>query len=215
MAWLLYQSIPRVATSGPCPVTRRVNRPRRGAGVTNWGSPSWHPVIRPGRVILELPAGRKGKWRDFRQHLLALQESSGTGDSPSDKPSVRTAPAKAMSTPTGGTRTVRVSFPLAMQAYRARGPDVSSGPCRPPSPEGFLNLVRVHSEECGRKRELVFLWGMRSVLPHLGLQPSVNAPRVAGAQFVLKIERHFEVHGQHLPNSVRGYCWQADRPGLD
>ena len=80
-------------------------------------------------------------------------------------------------------------------------------------PEGLLDLMRVHDEERGRKWRLVFLWGIRPVVPHVGFQPSLNSPWVPRAQFVLEVERHLEVPCQHLPNSIRGYSSPAPVEG--
>lgn len=65
-------------------------------------------------------------------------------------------------------------------------------------PEGLFNLTRVDDEERGRKRGLVFLRGIRPVVPHVGFRPSRSSPRMAGTQIALQVERHLEVSGQHL-----------------
>ena len=62
-----------------------------------------------------------------------------------------------------------------------------------PPPGGCLRLTRhLSDEERGRRLGLVFLRGIRPLVPHVGLQPSRNAPRVAGAQLVHEVRGHLE-----------------------
>ena len=67
--------------------------------------------------------------------------------------------------------------------------------------EGLLDLLRIHNEELGRKRGLVFLRGIRPEVPHVGFQPSRNSPRMAGVQIVLEVNGTSRFPASNLPTA--------------